>query len=245
MRVFPVSQHTPGQVLSKLIEEHGADFIPTVLPIGKRLTFTGKYRDVIFILSSEDFARNVTATRKLDHDFYVFGTPSVFRQYNLRPIDERGTLDLSVSPQRPRPAPRSTYVDELIELSKAGSLFDDLMTAIYSLPSKTHQRPVTRVCCLWLYNGGTADDLVAMLKAIPDIKVKQSQIDLMTHTMQKPITRSLQKALAAYRSSPALGISHYSVVYGVQKFEMSYVIGNVEKKDTLIDKYVANQGGDA
>jgi hypothetical protein len=98
---------------------------------------------------------------------------------------------------------------------------------------------------LWLYNGGTADDLVAMLKSIPDIKVKQSQIDLMTHTMQKPITRSLQKALAAYRASPALGISHYSVVYGVQKFEMSYVIGNVEKKDTLIDKYVANQGGDA
>jgi hypothetical protein len=63
--------------------------------------------------------------------------------------------------------------------------------------------------------------------------------------MQKPITRSLQKALAAYRSNPALGVSHYSVVYGVQKFEMSYVVGNVEKKDTLIDKYVANQGGES
>ena len=245
MRVFPVSQHTPGQVLSKLIKERGEDFVPTVVPIGKRLTLEGRYRDVIFLLSSEDFARNVTATRKLDHDFYVFGTPSVFRQYNLRPIDENGVLNMDAAPQRPRPAPRSTYVDELIELSKAGSLFDDLMTAIYSLPSKTHQRPVTRVCCLWLYNGGDSDDLVSMLKAIPDIKVKQSHIDLMVHTMQKPITRSLQKALAAYRSNPALGVSHYSVVYGVQKFEMSYVVGNVEKKDTLIDKYVANQGGES
>ena len=36
MRVFPVSQHTPGQVLSKLIKERGEDFMPTVVPIGKR-----------------------------------------------------------------------------------------------------------------------------------------------------------------------------------------------------------------
>ena len=69
MRVFPVSQHTPGQVLSELIKERGEDFVPTVVPIGKRLTLEGRYRDVIFLLSSEDFARNVTATRKLDHDF--------------------------------------------------------------------------------------------------------------------------------------------------------------------------------
>lgn len=245
MRVFPISQHTPGQVLGALMKQYGQDFVPTILPVGKRLTLEGKYREVIFIMSSEDFCRNVTATRKLDHDFYVFGTPSIFRQYNLRPIDENGELDLNVSPQRPRPAPRSTYVDELIELSKAGSLFDDLMTAIYSLPSKTHQRPITRVCCLWLYKGGTLDDLAAMLKALPEIKVKQSQIDLMVHTMQKPITRSLQKALSAYQVNPALGVSHYAVVYGVQKFEMSYVIGNVEKKDALIDKMVANQGGES
>lgn len=239
MRVYPILNHSPTQVLSALIEKHGSAFRPTILPVGKRLVREGRYRPVIFILTSEDFERNLTATRKLDHDFYVFGSDIVLQFYGLKAIDLNG-IDLDAEPQRPRVVPKSNYIDELIKLARVGSLFDDLMTLIYKLPSKTQQRPVTNVCCLWLYEGRRISDLEKMFKAL-DVKIKQSVVDEVEYLLSQDVASRIQQALSAYRSQ-GLSLESCSIKFKVQKFELSYVIGNVEKSESLIDIKVANQG---
>ena len=241
MRVFPIVNHSPGQLMSALIERHGDKFVPTIIPVGKRMHRDKNYRPVVFLLSADDMVRNLTATRKLDHDFYVFGSMSIFRYYNLTPIDVDGCLSLDAPPQRPRVVPTSNYIEDLVRVSRVGSLFDDLMTFIYKLPSKTHQRPVTNTCCLWLYEGGDMEKLFTMLRELP-IKIKQATFLELQQIMSKDVVARIQLALKAYRAEPSLGLAQYSVLHKVQQFELSYVVGNVEKSDKLIDTYVANQG---
>lgn len=241
MRVFPVVNHSPAQLMAKLIDIHGENFVPTIIPVGKRMHRDKNYRPVVFMLSADDMVRNLTACRKLDHDFYVFGTMAIFRYYKLTPIDAEGRLNLYAEPQRPRPIPTSNYIEDLIRVSRVGSLFDDLMTFIYKLPSKTHQRPVTNTCCMWLYEGGDMDKLFSMLRDLP-IKIKQSTFLELQQIMSKEVVGRIQQALKAYRAEPKLGLAQYSIIHKVQQFELSYVVGNVEKSDKLIDTYVANQG---
>lgn len=78
------------------------------------------------------------------------------------------------------------------------------------------------------------EKLFTMLRELP-IKIKQATFLELQQIMSKDVVARIQLALKAYRAEPSLGLAQYSVLHKVQQFELSYVVGNVEKSDKLID----------
>ena len=60
--------------------------------------------------------------------------------------------------------------------------------------------------------------------------------------MKRPIAFTLRESLNAVKRG--MSIEESAKSHEVQLFEISYVLGNINKKENCTDKYVQNQGVD-
>lgn len=139
----------------------------------------------------------------------------------------------------PRIVPKQTLTNALLTKAQDGSVFGDLMTHIYTLPSKHVQRPVTDLCCLYL-NSNIEWDLFE--KEITQKIQRESPRLILLKIMKRPIAFTLRESLNAVKRG--MSIEESAKSHEVQLFEISYVLGNINKKENCTDKYVQNQGVD-
>lgn len=236
MPVIAVTRQSPEQVLGHLTRKGEADRV-TFVPLSGVLDPTKKYRKHVFVVGSKEYSRNAVAIRDMvDHIVYVFGHSEVLRRYGL-------TVDLpldQMEPERGRLVPIGAYLDDLKKRAIDGSLFYSLMTFIYTLPSKTHQKPLTATICKWIFNGGRKN-IEREIDALP-IKLTAIQKHTLMKILAKPVAERLCQAFLDLHSGACETTGEAVVKHNVQVFELGYIRGNVEKTANITDKYVANQG---
>ena len=137
----------------------------------------------------------------------------------------------------PRIVPKKSLTKSLLDHAVEGSVFGDLMTHIYTLPSKHVQRPVTDLCCQYLNSN---IDWPRFEKEITGKIQRESPRLVLLKIMQRPIADLLRTALLSVKEG--MSIEESAQHHGVQLFEISYVLGNINKKENCTDKYVQNQG---
>lgn len=236
MPVIAVTRQSPEQVLGWLKSRGEADQV-TFVPLSGVLDPSKKYRKHIFVIGTKQYSRNSIAIRELvDHIFFVFGHSEVINKFGLT-VDRK--LD-DMEPERGRLVPIGTYLDDLKKRAVDGSLFYSLMTFIYKLPSKTHQKPLTNTICRWIFGGGRKD-IGREIDALP-IKLTAIQRHTLMKILAKPVADRLCQAFLDIHSNACETVGEAVVKHNVQVFEIGYIRGNVEKTANITDTYVANQG---
>jgi hypothetical protein len=199
-----------------------------VLVVGPKLP----PNDNCVFLTFEQFERHNIECRRSYKVYHVCADPLALDRYNI-PVS---TLQVQTD-CIPRIVPKKTITKALLTKAQEGSVFSDLMTHIYTLPSKHVQRPVTDLCCQYLNSN---IDWATFEKEI-GIKIQRESPRLvLLKIMQRPIADTLRLALTAVKDGMSIELS--SQVHEVQLFEISYVLGNINKKENCTDKYVQNQG---
>lgn len=236
MPVIAVTRQSPEQVLGWLKKKGEADRV-TFVPQGGTIDPSKKYRKYLFVVGTREYSRNAVAIRDMpDHIVFVFGHSETLRRYGL---DVDLKLDDMV-PQKGKLAPVGQYLDDLKKRAIDGSLFYRLMTYIYTLPSKTHQKPLTATICRWIYHGGRKN-IEREIDALP-IKLTAIQKHTLMKILAKPVAERLCQAFLDLNSGACETVGEAVVKHNVQVFEIGYIRGNVEKTSNITDTYLANQG---
>ena len=236
MPVIAVTDKSPEQVMAWLIKTGQAQRV-TFVPQSGVVNPDAKYRRHIFIIGTREYDRNAVAVRDLpDHTVYVFGNERLLTYYGL---DTNAALD-EAEPTRARLAPIGSYLEDLKRKAIANSLLHSLMTFIYTLPSKTHQKPVTNDICKWIYSGDktTIDELVDNLP----IKISGINRHRLVKILAQPVTNRLRQAFVDLRTGKCETNGEAVLRHDVQVFELGYIRGNVEKVENIVDARVGNQG---
>lgn len=235
--VVAVTEQSPEQVFAYLKACGDAEQI-TFVPPGGIINPEGRYREHIFVVGSDLYSRNACSIRDLpdEHTVYVFGHRRILDKYGL--TSERMLHELE--PERAKLIPIGSYTKDLIKGAIASSLFHELMTFIYTLPSKTHQKPVTSAICKWIYSGSskTSEALLSDKK----LMLSRKQIDALVDILSSPVTDRLKQAFEDLRTGVCETDGQTVVKNAIQRFEFTYIRGNVMKTDNITDTYVANQG---
>ena len=236
-RVVAVTEHSPEQVYSYL-RACGECKHVTYLPESGLLDPEGKYRPHIFIIGTDTYSKNAVTIREMpeEYEIFIFGHRRILERYGL---NVGLTLPEMVG-QRAKLTPVGTYTKALCKKAASDSLFHDLMTWIYKLPSKTHQKPVTNEICKWIYTGEDIN-VNDMVDRIP-VKLKPLQKHELCTILNKPVTNRLRQAFADLRNGVVQTKGQTLVRNDVQTFEYSYIEGNIKKTANITDQYVANQG---
>lgn len=188
--------------------------------------------DNCVFLTFEQFERHNMECRRSYKTYHVCADALALGRYNIPVSTLHDQTDCI-----PRIVPKQTLTNALLTKAKEGSVFGDLMTHIYTLPSKHVQRPVTDLCCRYLNSN------IDWAKFEKEIKAKiqrESPRLVLLKIMQRPIAFTLREALNAVKEG--MTIEEAASNFEVQLFEISYVLGNINKKENCTDKYVQNQG---
>ncbi|QZE58764.1 hypothetical protein pEaSNUABM28_00207 [Erwinia phage pEa_SNUABM_28] len=236
MPVIAVTRQSPEQVMGWLKKKGHADRV-TFVPIGGTIDPSKKYRKYLFVVGAREYSRNAVAIRDMpNHIVYVFGHSESLKRFGL---DVDLKLD-EMQPQRGKLQPVGQYLDDLKKRAIDGSLFYSLMTFIYTLPSKTHQKPLTATICKWIFNGGRKN-IEREIDAMP-IKLTAMQRHTLMKILAKPVADRLCQAFLDLHSGACETAGEAVVKHNVQVFELGYIRGNVEKTANITDTYVSNQG---
>lgn len=187
----------------------------------------------VFMVFSQ-FERHLIECRRSYKTYHVCADALALSRYNI-PVS---TLQ-EQSDCIPRIVPKQTLTNALLTKAQEGSVFGDLMTHIYTLPSKHVQRPTTDLCCLYLNSNIEWEEFE---KEITKKIQRESPRLVLLKIMQRPIAFTLREALTAVKKG--MSIEESAQAHEVQSFEISYVLGNINKKENCTDKYVQNQGMD-
>lgn len=236
MPVVAVTQQSPEQVFAWLKQED-PDVRVTYCPQGIALDPDKKYRKHIFVIGTKEFDRNAVSIRQMpQHIFFVFGHSVLLEKYGLE-VDKRVQ---DIEPIRPKVVPVGSYLKDLKQRAIEGSLFYDLMTFIYTMPSKTHQKPITSLICKWIYTGCKTDireDIEAL-----ELRISNSNMAKLISILEKPVTYRLRDAFIDLNKGVCSTMGQAVIKHRVQVFELGYIKGNVEKIANVTDELVANQG---
>lgn len=237
--IFAFENFGPEQILARLQHERrkGIEFLlPACVP-------QPSARHVI-VFDFNDFIHNAALFRAARYRVYVFAHPQELARWGLKPIDVgyESILDVDFeSGQRNASRPKFESIGQrVLQKVQARSVFGDLMSAIYDLPSKSGQSPATSAVCKWL----TTDEPLSALDPVIRTIVKR-KVDVHTRMMEilaRPITERLRGALKAVAEGAAHDVA--AEEFNVPEYEISYVIGNLSRKKNILDTHVANVGED-
>ena len=236
MSVVAVTQQSPEQVMGWL-KQQDPNVRVTFCPQGVALDPDKKYREHIFIVGTKEFDRNAVSIRQMpQHIFFVFGHSTLLAKYGLE-VDAKVA---DIEPQRSKLVPVGSYLKDLKQKAIEGSLFYDLMTFIYTLPSKTHQKPITATICRWIYFG-CQTEIRDELKDL-SLKMSSSNMAKLMSILEKPVTYRLRDAFIDLKDGTCTTMGQAVIKHRVQVFELGYIKGNVEKVANVTDELVSNQG---
>lgn len=258
---FAISGHAPDEVIKFLLKYDSEPTYYTV-NIGERLQPNKRIRQkYILVLRQEDFIFNYKVLVALGKKIFVFGSPLFFLNYvgfnNLDffiDSDDCSKIYIQdyltdsnylscIASQITKH--ESTYFECVVEKAKAGSIFDKLMTFIYKLPAKTHQKPVKKLCCLCIRDAWTSkvtDNRFQTLLA--DIKISSELVKAITDILNSPTADRYKQAFKQIKTEA--DVNRVAKNADLNPYEFMYILKmlekdrSIDKGGTSIDSYLAN-----
>lgn len=218
----------------------------TFMGMGGTPSFKGTQHLVIFSFADVESHMPLLRVMSSKYDIYIFGNMFDMERWGLTPVDvglsSIEELNLKNLPaQRLRRVPKDNMVEHVLEHVRKHSLFGALMSVIYKLPSKASQPAATTLCCKWLVGNDPLDVLAEDLRSATK---KRDEIRLeILKVMSAPIASRLRSALREVNGNDdSEFITTLARNHRVPAYEISYVLGHLNKKRAAIDQYVANVG---
>lgn len=273
MKVYGVANHSPEHVAAWLKKDHRIK--PEniyILPMGKNIQDEPPegFPKILFMLTTKDLNRNLERLNTKPwarRHVFVFGPPIRIAEYeNITLLDieesvnnpvygwtlKRTFLPLFDKTNTDGPVivvPDRTYMSKVIEnLKKVGSLLHPMMTSIYTLSSATHQTPVKRLFCNWLYNGGDEKTLDKIFERI------QSEIPIAQKLHLKFRALLLGEVGARYiqafkdirvlrEQNKPIPYPQLAIKYNISAYEMRYITSIVgqEKKYSQFERITVQE----
>ncbi len=247
MHCFGITNNSPERAIDFLIECGAirSSSEVSIVPNGKLMLDKRPKRKFIFIISMNDFSRNVKVLNGPHHkesNVFVFASPlrineitnctaldmesdvahrgigfKIHRRLNARAFKVGRESMLGESKRVP-----INYLERLSDSVKCGSLLTPLMTFIYTLPRATHQTPIKQIVAKYLYGLTSKDTLLRVVsKQMNEKQVQRLFSILMTETGE-----SYRSAFKALRRD---GVNEKNVKalchkWNVSDYEMRYII---------------------
>lgn len=233
----------PEQVFGFLLQKYGDKAVRLLMP--SDIPPSSKTVKHLVIFDFSDFEQNATLLRMMKYKIYVFNSGFELSRWGIAPedsdADKISDVEFSGGIRTARHATGSPMIERVLDLVRKYSLFGDLMAIIYDLPSKTGQKPATQACCKWLVSRDP-DLKVLRVALTPIIKKKHSVLEAIMKIMERPIAVRLQTALTEVADGAP--IDEAARRNKVRPYEISYVLGSLERKLDATDIYVQNTGED-
>ncbi len=239
--VIGFAHQGPEQVFGRLLKTEN----PTRIHILKsgEVPPSAKNIDHLVVFNFADFEENAALLRILKYKVYVFCSAFDLGRWGIIPadddVDSIMDVDLDQWVRVPKAPSGVSLTGRVLEIVQQYSLFGDLMSYIYDLPSRVAQKPATTACCQWL--AGTDKDLSGLRKTLAGItKSKHHVLDGIMEVMQRPIALRLQRALNDV--AKGMSVEDASRKNSVRPFEIGFVNGSLGRKADVTDIYVQNTG---
>lgn len=253
MRLFGLIRHSPDELIVELLKINKRPYY-FFLPFGSVLPLDGVKEKIILMPNMTDFKRTYRALNTeayKNKDVFVFGSELSLSEYtnitlldatynSVTDIEPDENIDLEKYKSKPKHIgdivrTQGIYVNTLIDASLQNSVFNNLMTFIYTLPAKTHQKPITVVSCAYLRNNlsirqfnNSLDKLRKEISITP--RVSERLTEILT-TPQAVRMRSAFEDLPAYDREL---IEDVALKHNVYSFELSYVIKMLDNEKEYV-----------
>lgn len=268
-KVFGVCCHSPEELIVDLLKVDPTPFY-YCLKEGDLLINCDIKRKIkhIIILTNKDFVRNWKAfsdPRFKNKNIFVCAAHDTLLEFKgITKLDYVSTysesgrlnwtmldfidLDLyksAVESQIKRK--KVNYVNKLVSDVRKGSVLNSLMTFIYMLNVKTHQKPVKILCGLYLTQNWSAKKLDNQINLLgKKITLTSKMVESIKAILSNPISLRLQQAFQQLENyDDADIIAKQNEVSG---YEIRYIINMLRSEDayakktkTSIDDYLDNK----
>ena len=233
----------PEQIVALLTKCHGVPASAIrVVAAGETLDSNVRQKHIVFMVF-QDFEPHLCWLRNSRHMVYVFSTQFNLKRYKIGPIDVgvpvRDIDFTTVTTPVVSPSPK-TEIDKLLHRVQQSSLWGDLMSIIYDLPSKSLQKPVTTLCCQYLVGQNDRAWFERELRLICKRPHLQPVVQQVCDQIDRPVTCRLRTALAQVAVGTSTELA--AQANDVQEYEICYVLGNLAKKSGIVDDMVQNVG---
>lgn len=265
IRVFVSACHSPEEVVSSLYKSgRNASFY--MCPYGAHITqdIPITVQNILFACA-KDFSKNfrwVMAHPKLN--FFVFDGPCALLEYtgvhrldmeviksktgrlsyalyDFIDVDLYDTATLKVIKKR-----KTTYVQRLIEDVRKGSLLNALMTFIYKLPVKTHQKPVRMLCANCLIKNWSVKRLEKEIETLgKQITLSPAVVDNLKTILLCDVATRLKAAFGECKNFE--DVQQHADNHEVSAYEMRYLLKSLANEvnskktvDSFLDGKVKN-----
>ena len=157
---------------------------------------------------------------------------------------------------KPAPVEKSDrkYLTVLVEDVRRSGFLDKIMTFIYTLPSATHQKPITYLICEWLYNGLDPEDIDKLLNKIQsDIRIVDKLRSKLYEHLTSAVAGRIQDAFVVIKEKREQGqspsIDTLATKHNVASYDLRYILSKIKQKENFlneekisIDEFVKNRG---
>lgn len=237
--IFGFSKFGPEQVVARLRNARQKDI--QIIGFGKFEEYDPNAKHVI-LMDWRDYVANSLLLRQSQNSIYVFAPAFELKRWGIDTEDSacESIMDIDLKSKRPRPPilPRGQRpLNVVLDRVQQCALLGKLMDAIYNLPSKSGQKPVTMLCCQWLDSTDTLEQLDEKLRKL--IKKDVVRFAIMKQ-MRRDLVEDLRSAIRDHHAG--MTIDDAADKYGVRAYEISYVLGSLKRKQNATDVYVANVG---
>lgn len=231
--------HTPPEKFFKWADRNGMPYLDFKLITGAEPVVTEKL--IVFL----EFSMFVRYARRLPEDCTVYlfcPFHSILHYYNhcnfldIKPngfdYETKSRIYIpkhSVEFKFERGATYPTLLEEHVE---QGSLLTHLMTYIYTLDSRSQQKPVMYTISCWMLGDEDWDGLVSRLKKL-DSPLKPKALENLREILNLPIAARVRSAMQEVTDidSVVAIAKHYSV----EPYEMRYLLSKTTYVKKLID----------
>lgn len=159
----------------------------------------------------------------------------------LLPELDRSKFSLTVSNEVPEIEPVSSYLGQVIEQLREGSLLTPLMTFLYTLPSASHQIPIKRALAKWFVCDGkraNADLLLEKIKST--LSLSEAVIIKLQDILFSEAGKEYVSAFK-YLRKHEVDVSTIVKKFKVTSYEIQYLCSvNKQSENVLPDNYSFN-----
>lgn len=255
-KVFAVGCHSPEELMRELLI---ADKKPKFAVLNgnylKDLDLIGVKH--ILALSTQDISRNWRYFDQYAQNIFCFVSGDIAYDYpDIVPLDfdfeetDLGTLNIVYHDQiyidrmhiEPNKICKSErYVQRLIEDARKGSVLNALMTLIYKLPAKTHQKPIKILCSNFIVRGWTPAKLEREYRKLGrEIKLGGNLLAALLSILTGPVAQRLQLVFSTIGTDMD-SADAYAKQHGVSAYEIRYIMQlttNTKQNKKSVDDYL-------
>lgn len=246
--VFGVANHSPEELVSKLLASRIADK-PATIGIVPPTAKADVGFPFLLMLSTSDFTRNLMRLHDTNCKTFVFANPIDLSEFmGVRHLDfvrvddfsfRYGELDLSGVPNStPKTISRteSDFLNRLTHNVKQGSLLNPLMTFVYSL-SSPNQNLVKISAVRYLSGIYSLKKLKSLLADHLTERASEKLISILSTSSALVYGTVLSQIQSLKRSKQSFDLDKLAKLTGTSSYELSYMLSVLDDKTSFSDSF--------